>query len=980
MYIPLYNKSTYSLLSSLLNIDDLINTALEKHIVSLVLCDNNLFGAMEFLKKCSKNNIHPLIGLEMQVEGITILGFAENYSGYQQLLKLTTIAATDPLTKKDLMDHQENVIFILLGEYYQSYHIYHEIVSKLYIGYDTKETLTNALQMTNEVVYLPKNLYLSLEDSKYLRYLYLIRDGKTITDSNIFEDTTNSFNASLENAFYEEGIKNSEKIAQMCNIVFPPRKLLLPIYDCGTIPSATYLKELSLKGLAKRTQGDVKKEYYDRLIYELDVIEKMGFSNYFLVVYDFIKYAKKNHILVGPGRGSAAGSLVSYCLGITDIDPIEYQLVFERFLNPERVSMPDIDTDFPDVYRDKVISYVQEKYGPKRVSGIVTFGTLSCRQVIRDTGRILNIPLKKIDNLCKMVPNNINIKLADVYQKNSDFKKMIDNDITLNEMYKIALRFEGMPRHTSIHAAGIVMSQINLDDIIPLAYSNGMYLAGFSPEYLEELGLLKMDFLGLKNLTTIMNILKDIKKDTNKDIDFNKIPLDDAKTFTIFADGKTSGIFQFESSGMREFLKQLKPEKFEDLIAAIALYRPGAAENIPEYIKRRHGLSPVTYKDPILEPLLKSTYGIMIYQEQVMQTANLFAGYSLAEADILRRAMSKKKLDVLQNEEKKFIKMSLAKGHDEKTAQNVFDLILKFAGYGFNRSHSVAYSLIAYKMAYLKVHYPKAFYTSLLTGVIGSEGKTYEYFLEAKSLGLSILRPSINRSQAAYLMVEDGILFPLASIRNVGTVTCHDIVEARKTAPFESIFDAFSRLVHAKISRKALENLIYAGCFDEFHYNRKTLITNLDNLLSYATLVQDLDESLVMEPELIIEEEYTKKEMLEKELEIFGFYFTNHPSSNYRDNYPNAIYISQMGKYFDKNVTFIVLLSKIKEVTTKKNETMAFLDATDESSNTSFTLFPNQYKIYMGKIKKGDIVKINGRVERRKDRFQVIVNDIIVLE
>ena len=643
----------------------------------------------------------------------------------------------------------------------------------------------------------------------------------------------------------------------------------------------------------------------------------MGFANYFLVVYDFIKYAKKNKILVGPGRGSAAGSLVAYTLGITDIDPLKYDLLFERFLNPERKSMPDIDTDFPDDRRGEVIDYVIEKYGKKRVSGIVTFGTLSAKQVIRDVSRVLNIPPYKVDGLCKFIPGFTKEKLKDFYDKNAAFKSRIDSDTTLTNMYNIALKLEGFPRHTSSHAAGIVMSRVDLDEVVPLTIGDGMYLTSYSMEYLEELGLLKMDFLGLKNLTIINNIINDIKTETNEDIDFSKIPLDDKETLKIFETANTSGIFQFESTGMRNFLRRLKPNSFEDIFAAIALFRPGAAINIDSYIRRKHGEEKIEYLDKSLESVTKNTYGILIYQEQIMQVARIFANYTYGEADILRKAMSKKKVDLLKNEEEKFISKSIANGHSKDKAQEIFTLILNFAGYGFNRSHSVAYSIIAYKMAYLKCHYKTIFFANLLTNFIGSETKTHEYIMEAKANKIEVLKPTINESKNRYIAKGNKIIYPISNIKSIGTVVTKAIEEAKGDNEFTDIFDCVSRLHIKGIGKKTLEVLIYANVFKEFGYNRATLIYNLDNLFNYAELTKDIDPSLVAKPEIEFQNEYRNDYLLEKEKEVFGFYLSSHPTTLYKKDNPYCIPLNEVENNFSKKIDTLILVDKIKIINTK---------------------------------------------------------------
>ena len=853
-----------------------------------------------------------------------------------------------------------------------------DIYSDLYLGYANKNEERELLLQTKDIVFFPLSLYLNKEDSDYLSYLYKIRDGKTVSDD-VTYDILNHELEILNLLDYTDniGLLNTIKISDICNLEFPKAELLLPIYDCED--ASRYLFELAKAGLNRRLNGEVHDSYRNRLSYELKIIDEMGFSNYFLVVYDFIKYAKQHDILVGPGRGSAAGSLVSYCLGITEIDPLKYDLLFERFLNPERKTMPDIDTDFPDDKRDEVIDYVVSKYGKKRVAGIVTFGTMGAKQVIRDVSRVLNIPTYKVDGLNKFIPAFTKEKLSDFYNNNPAFKARIDSDLLLSKMFKVALRLEGFPRHTSSHAAGIVMCQRDLDEVLPLTVSEGMYLTSYSMEYLEDLGLLKMDFLGLKNLTIIHNILKDIENILGEKINFNQIPLDDKEALHIFEIANTSGIFQFESVGMRNFLRNLRPNQFEDIFAAIALFRPGPAINIDSYIRRKHGEEEITYLDSCLEPILKNTYGIIIYQEQIMQVASSFAGYSLGEADILRRAMSKKKVDLLKNEEEKFIHKSLERGHSYEVSKKIFDLILNFAGYGFNRSHSVAYSLIAYKMAYLKSHYKTIFFANLLSNVIGSEAKTHEYIMEARANKLEILKPSINFSGIRYIVKDNKIVYPISNIKSIGLVVANNIMKAREDGIFVSIYDAFSRLYIAGVGKKNLETLIYAGVFHEFSYNVATLIYNLDSLFNYAELTKDIDPSLVMQPDIEEQKEYEDSYLLDKEKSVFGFYLSSHPTLMYKKDNPYTISLNEISNHFSKSIDCLILVDKIKVINTKKGDKMSFITGSDETGTMDFTLFPKVYRMYE-MIEKGDLLKIRGNVEKRLDQYQVIVQKIKYLK
>ena len=978
MYIPLYNKSNYTLLSSLIKIDDLITYASKNNISSIALTDTTMYGTMEFINKCKSKNIKPIIGLDIILDEYNIVLLAKDYDGYKSLIKLSTIQNETNVIEDNLKQYNKGLIAIIPYEHKDKYLSLEKIYSNIYLGYTNKSQELEAHLLTENIVFFRESLYIDEEDSSLLTYLYLIRDGKTISDETNYKVTNHELLIeNLSSLTDEIGLNNTIKISDMCNLEFPKPKLLLPIYECED--PKKYLFELCKVGLTKRLGGNIPSNYKERLTYELGVINEMNFPNYFLVVYDFIKYAKKNGILVGPGRGSAAGSLVAYSLGITDIDPIKYNLLFERFLNPERKTMPDIDTDFPDNKRDEVINYVINKYGAKRVSGIVTFGTLGVKQVIRDVGRVLNIPIYKIDSLCKFIPGFTKDKLKDFYEKNQAFKARIDSDTTLSNMYKIATKIEGFPRHTSSHAAGIVMSQVDLDEVVPLTTGDGMYLTSYSMEYLEDLGLLKMDFLGLKNLTIITNIINDIKSLTNEEIVFSKIPLDDKETLKIFEDANTSGIFQFESVGMRNFLRQLKPNKFEDIFAAIALFRPGAAINIDSYIRRKHGEEKITYLDDCLKPILLDTYGILIYQEQIIQVASIYAGYTLGEADILRRAMSKKKFDLLKNEETKFIEKSVQNNHSKEQAKEIFNLILNFAGYGFNRSHSVAYSLIAYKMAYLKCHYKTIFFANLLTNVIGSESKTHEYIMEARANKIEIVKPTINESEERYIVKNNKIIYPISNIKSIGVVVTRTIKKAKETGKFTDIYDCLSRLYIAGIGKKSIEVLINADVFKEFGYNRATLIYNLDSLFNYAELTKDIDPTLVMKPEIELQTEYPNSYLLEKEKEVFGFYLSKHPTTIYKNSNPYCIPLNTIESYFSKKIDTLILVDKVKVIDTKKGDKMSFITGSDETATMDYTLFSKVYNEYSN-IQKGDLLKVRGTVEKRLNQYQIVVEKIKYLQ
>ena len=976
MYEMLYVKSNYSLLSSLLTLDDIINYSLNNKKSVAILCDDNMYGTIEFIKKCKEKKLKPVIGLEITLDEKKLLIFIKNYNGYLNAIKLCTFQNDKSLTLDDIYKHKDNLIFVIPYEGFKLFECLKDEIDDIYLGYSNKKEELDALVITKKVVYLKLCLYKNKEDSEYLKYLYLIRDGKTLND-NISYDILDKeiYVNDIVNTYENVGLLNSVNITNECNLEFPKSELLLPVYECPNgLLASSYIVSLAKAGLSKRLNNNVSKEYSDRLMYELNIINKMGFSNYFLVVYDFIKYAKKKSILVGPGRGSAAGSLVAYSLGITEIDPLKYNLLFERFLNPERATMPDIDTDIPDVYRDDIINYVTNKYGKKRVSGIVTFSTLAAKQVLRDICRIFSVPLYKVDKLISFIPLMSHKKLDEFFSENILFKEYVLNDSILTRVYKVALILEGFPRQIGTHAAGVVMCRKDLDEVIPLTKNDDMYLTGYSMNYLEELGLLKMDFLGIKNLTIIMNVIDTVLKYRNIKVDFNNIPLEDNNVYSLFSIGDTSGIFQFESSGMRNFLRKLKPSNFNDLVAAIALFRPGPASNIDLYIARKEGNVDINYQDSSLEPILKDTYGIMIYQEQIMQVASVYAGYSLGEADILRRAISKKKVDVLKNEEKKFLDKAISLGRNMDVSKSIFDDILKFAGYGFNKSHAVAYSLVAYKMAYLKVYYKLEFYVNLLNNAIGSVSKLEEYLREVRSHNLTILKPDINKSSDKFVIDKDCIIFPFSTIKGIGSSVSKIILSSR-SREFTDIYDAFSNLIRGGVTKKQLESLILTGCFRNMGYNKKTLIINLDSLVNYGTLTIDLNESLVLKPEIMEVNEFPDNTLLEQEQIYFGFYISNHPVTSYKNKYNNVININKLNNFFNKSVNVLVMVEKIKIIKTKKNEDMAFITASDESSTIDFIFFPKVFKLYSN-ISKGDICVFSGTVEKRYDELQLIVNKV----
>ena len=975
MYTPLYIKTDNSLQTSLIKVKDLIEYAKNNNIKSLTITDNNMYGVMDFYKMCITNNIKPIIGLEIEYNEKKIVLYAENYDGYKNLVKLCTLQSEKKVELKELEKYSKNLVCITP---YSSLSVYNDIKSfykNIFIGYKTIEE-SNDIDSDNKV-YMNETLYLKKEDNKFIKYMDAIRKGITI--DLVSNDNLNNY-ILLEDEFnskFKDSIENNNLITELCNAEIPFNQKLMPKFTNEEgVDSYTYLKKKCIEGLKHHFGSTVKQIYKERLKYELEIINKMGFCDYFLIVSDYVKFAKNNNIIVGTGRGSAVGSLVSYCLMITDVDPIKYNLLFERFLNPERISMPDIDIDFEHEKREEVINYCIEKYGSKKVVPIITFGTLGAKQAIRDVGKAMDIELGLVDSLCKLIDSKKTLK--ENYNDNIKIKELLERKEELKECYKIALKFEGLKRHTSIHAAGVIMSNCDLDEVIPLDKSHEFYVSGYDMTYLEELGLLKMDFLAIKYLTTIHNIIDSINKDYNLNIKFDEIPLDDKKALDIFNKADTIGIFQFESDGMINFLRKLKVTSMNDLFAAIALFRPGPMQNIPTYINRKNGKEKIDYIDPSLESILKSTYGIIIYQEQIMQISRTMADYTLGEADILRKAMSKKKKDILLKEKETFVSRAINKGYNEKLVSRVYELMLKFAEYGFNKSHSIGYSIVAYKMAYLKAHYPKNFITYLLSMEINDDKKTKQYIYEAKKNGINILKPDINLSERKYIIEGNDIRYPLSNIRNVGTQGSELIIKERLNGKYTDIYDFIKRCYGKSVTSKTLESLIYAGVFDNFGHNKRTLINNMDLIINYGELIKDLDRQFALEPEIVKYEEYTNKELMEQELNVFGLYLTNNPITELKQKYNNIVNLNEIEAYFDKVVNIIIYIDKIKEITTARGDKMCFISGSDELSTIDIVIFPKIYKDFKD-LSHGDIILVKGRVEKRFDKFQIVSNKIIKL-
>jgi len=954
MYTPLKVTTDYTLLNSLIKVKELISFCVKNNLKSCGICDTNLFGSIEFYKLAKKNNIKPIVGLEIVLNNNVIYLYAENYNGYKNLLKLNTISCERNLSVLELERFKENVLVIIP---YKSIELFDDLsfINNLYVGYENKIELQSGLVKTKNVVYVNDIKAFNFNDLKYMKYLDIIKEvEKKDYLHNYFDYKDLS----------EFDLNKIEEVVNILNLEIPMNIKYIPKFN-KEVDSFSLLYNLCIKGLNKRLNGLVTSEYQERLKYELSVIKKMGFVDYFLIVYDYVLYAKKNNILVGPGRGSAAGSLVSYVIGITDIDPLKYNLLFERFLNYERVSMPDIDIDFDNTKRDDVISYVKNKYGHLNVSGGMTFATLKTRLVLREVGKILKIDERLLNKFLKILNKDGDLK-SNLEQK--IVKDYLNSYKELKELYQISMRLEGLKKNISTHAAGIVIGDRALDEIIPMYKKGDVYLTGVGMEYLEDLGLLKMDFLALKNLSIISNVINNIP-----DFNINNVPLDDALVYDLFSSAETDGIFQFETSAFKNMLVKYKPRNFSELVASIALVRPGPSKELETYIRRKNGQENITYYHESLKPILEETYGVIVYQEQVINILVTMANFSYAEADNIRRAMSKKKEDILLKEKDNFIKRSVQNGYKDDLANNIFEHILKFASYGFNKAHSVSYAKVSYQMAYLKVHYKSLFIFELLNNVIGSEEKVKLYLSELKKDKLKIYPVSINYSKNTFVLKNKVVFLPFKLIRNMRTDLINSILAERdKYGSFKDIFDFFKR-TSKFISKNEYTMLINAGVFNEFKINIKSLINNLDVLINYGTLYDDLGEYALI-PELLMEDEYKEDVIRQNEINSYGFFITNHPASKYNDK--EVIKLENMQNYVFKNIVCYVMIDNVRKIKTKKNEDMAFISASDETGKFDFTVFPKNMHLLQN-LKKNDMIKVWGSVTKRFDKYSIIINNIL---
>lgn len=1032
-FVHLQCQTVYSLLKSACKIDELVSRAKELGFTALAITDENvMYGVIPFYKACKKAGIKPIIGLTASVQGeeeavsYPLVLLAENEEGYRNLLKISSAIMTKSkagIPKRWLAQYAGGLIAIspgkdgeieqLLLEGQEEAaaavaHTYNSMFTSFYMSVQ-HHAVQDELAMQDKLALFTSHFNLPVVATNDVRYvkqddalvqecLLSVHSGTKMTAADRPRLQTDQYylksSSEMEALFSSmpEALRHVEEIAERCNVEIPFRTKGLPKFPVQTGESSdAFLKRLCEEKLRERYEV-VTDVHIARLQHELQVISRMGFSDYFLIVWDFMKYAHDRNILTGPGRGSAAGSIVSYVLAITDIDPIQYDLLFERFLNPERVTLPDIDIDFPDIHRDEMIQYVKEKYGQLRVAQIVTFGTLAAKAAIRDIARVMGLPPAEVDIFSKQIPSRLGITLEEAYNESERLRDYIGSNPLFKRIFEVAKRVEGLPRHTSIHAAGVIMSEEPLTNSIAIQEGhNDVYVTQYPAEVLEELGLLKMDFLGLRNLTLLENIRYSVLETTGTKIDIRHLPLQDEKTFQLLGRGDTTGVFQLESAGMRNVLRTLKPNEFEDIVAVNALYRPGPMEQIPVFIESKHGNRDIHYLHPDLKPILARTYGVIVYQEQIIQIASQLAGFSLGEADLLRRAVSKKNRAVLDEQRTHFVNGCLQNGYNEQTAQKIYDLIVRFANYGFNRSHAVAYSMIGYQLAYLKANYPLQFMAALLSSAIGNEDKIMQYVREARRRGIKILPPSLKKSGYRFQVEGEAIRYSLLAMRNIGTATVKAIMEERKEAPFTDLFEFCVRIPTKFVTDRNLETFINAGCFDCFGVNRASLYESMERALKYARLVRPsdaaqsdmfLDEDLVPKPTYASIEEFALIDLLNKEKEALGFYLSSYPTAQYKDlirtlEIPTLL---QAMKEHKKGQRTIVYITNVKVIRTKKLQKMAFLTVCDQDEELEAVVFPETYLHFSEYLEEGAVVLLDGAIEKRNGRVQWIVNGVYPLQ
>jgi len=1061
-FVHLHVHTQYSLLDGAIRIDALLKRAIDFGMDSVAITDHGtMFGVLEFFEKAGKAGVKPIIGCEFYVaprnltdktvldnKGLShLVILAENPEGYRNLCKLATIAQLKGfyhkprIDKNVLREHSKGLVGLsacLHGEIprlisensldgadeaartylniFGEGNFFLEVQDN---GIHVQEKVNNALLDMSERLSIPLVAtndchYLDKEDARAHEILLCVQTGKTIYDPDHFRFGTDQLyfksREDMHNYFksYPGALENTVSIAKRCNIDFDFKTYHFPKFETPSEQTAEkFFEQKAWEGYNQKIKRVKEKnpeidesQYKERIKSEISTINSMGFPGYFLIVADFILYAKKHNVPVGPGRGSVAGSLVAYSLGITDLDPIEHGLIFERFLNPGRKSMPDIDVDFCINGREEIFRYVVKKYGgADYVAQIITFGKLKTRAVIRDVGRALDIPLNEVDAIAKMVPDVLNISLDNALKQEPRLRSIAEEKPEINDLLKVCRVLEGLPRHASTHAAGVVVSDKPLVEYLPLYKGKkGEVLTQFDMKCVEKIGLVKFDFLGLRNLTVIANTLSLIAKRGDIPPDLTNINLADPDTYKLLVSGDTVGVFQLESSGMKDLLMKLKPECFDDVIALVALYRPGPMESgmIDDYVERKHGKKEVVYLLPELEPILKETYGVIVYQEQVMRIAASVADYSMADADDLRKAMGKKKPAIMARQRLRFTKGAKERGIQSQKAKTLFDLIEKFGGYGFNKSHSAAYALIAYQTAFLKAHFPVEFMASLLTGEIHSIDGVVKYIAECRHHGIQVLPPDINESDKEFTVIGSKIRFGLVAVKNVGEGAIEIIIDDRKQGRFSSLFDFCERVDLKKANKRVIESLIKCGAFDSTGANRSQMVASLENAIDYGQRVQKEKADPQMGlfdigaakqninlPQMSGIDEWDEKQLLTFEKEALGFYITGHPLTKFDDlldKFTNANTISLKEKNDGEIVRIGGIIINIKTIKTKKGDLMAFVTLEDQHRTVEIIIFSLVYAAVHELLVEDNTVIIQGRVKRDDNSVKILADTVVPIE
>ncbi|OGW88944.1 MAG: DNA polymerase III subunit alpha [Omnitrophica bacterium RIFCSPLOWO2_01_FULL_50_24] len=1056
-FVHLHNHSQFSLLDAASKIPQLIKRAVELRFPALAVTDHgNLFAAIAFYEEAMKQGIKPIIGMEAYIapksrldksahgikeasHHITLL--CKNEEGYRNLLKLTTASYLEgfyyrPRIDKELLSkHREGLIALsgcLKGEvpYYtwndqldqakKALAEYVDLFGKddFYLelanhGIDAQRKLFEhypalAKEFGVKLVATNDCHYIHQADAAYHDALICIGTGSLVSDEDRMRYYGDQFylksTKEMQELFkdFPDALRNTIEIAERCTVELDLTKTYLPMFTPpGEKKQEDYLEEICFEFLTSKWGGTIPREYEERLRHELHVIRKMGFSGYFLVVWDFVRYARERQIPVGPGRGSAAGSLVAYALGITSLDPIRFGLIFERFLNPERVSMPDIDIDFCFERRDEVIEYVRKKYGEESVAHIVTFGTMAARAVIRDVGRVMGMSYQEVDKLAKLVPNELEITIDRALKTEPRLRDLAKSDERVSQLIETSKALEGLSRHASTHAAGIVISDGPLFERCPLFKTNGQITTQYDMTAVEKIGLLKMDFLGLRTLTVIDKACKLIKRQRGVDIQIDRIPLDDEPTYHMLGTAESMGVFQLESAGMRDLLKKMKPTRFGDLVALLALFRPGPLGSgmVDDFIRRMHDASLSQYDHPALEPILKETYGIILYQEQVMHIVSDLAGFSMAKADSLRRAIGKKVPEIMEREKKSFLEGAHKKKIDVRIAERIWNLIEYFSGYGFNKSHSTAYAFISYQTAYLKANFPNEFMAALLTSEKDNTDKIVRYIEECKRLNIPIHPPSVNESDSEFSCVGNTVRFGLSAVKNVGSGAVESVLESRRRGgKFKSLQDFTERVDLRLCNRKVLESLIKCGALDSFGLKRSQMVSMIDHLLTLSSKIQHdrergqlslldhLEETSALSDSsiLVLEiEEWPEHELLAYEREMLGFYVSAHPLAKFEKILRTfaSVTTSHLSELRDQTeLTIGGIIHSTKEIVTKRGDRMAFIGLEDLDGRCEVVVFPEVFKSSIDLLQKDKCVYIRGKANVREDIPKVIAEEIIPLE